>query len=379
MSTYNLENLYDFRDDPTDGCDFARQHRVPGREPAVRLRAGAATPTTSDAWSTSPTQITDDLHSPDILLTQEAEDQDICHVAGAAGVRRARGRRRQARHPPGADAGDRRRRRRQLRRRAYDRDGADDRGIVSAFLYRRTGCPWCRRRPPTPCSGRRRRVVVPGAGPAGSNADVSNPKTLNAELPADVDRSTGMDGINVYTRAPQVAHFLVAARPGSADTFDLWAISNHFSSGPDGRVGQRTEQAAYAAAIADAIGAADPTPGSWWAATSTSSPGPDDPFAPGDPLFPSDQLGPLYDAGLANLWDDLVADVPGAAYSYTFQGQAQTLDQLFVNDPLHGDLVQVRAAHVNAGWPADFAGDGARGLSDHDPQVARFSSRASCR
>ncbi len=36
----------------------------------------------------------------------------------------------------------------------------------------------------------------------------------------------------------------------------------------------------------------------------------------------------------------------------------------------------MRAAHVNAGWPADFDGDGARGLSDHDPQVARFSSRA---
>ena len=35
----------------------------------------------------------------------------------------------------------------------------------------------------------------------GSNADVSNPKTLNAELPADVDRSTGVDGVNVFTRA----------------------------------------------------------------------------------------------------------------------------------------------------------------------------------
>ena len=71
-----------------------------------------------------------------------------------------------------------------------------------------------------------------------------------------------------------------------------------------------------------------------------------------------------------------MADVPSAAYSYTFQGQAQTLDQVFVNDALHADLVQIRAAHVNAGWPADFPGDGARGLSDHDPQVARFASQA---
>ncbi len=36
----------------------------------------------------------------------------------------------------------------------------------------------------------------------------------------------------------------------------------------------------------------------------------------------------------------------------------------------------MRAAHVNAGWPADFDGDGARGVSDHDPQIARFRSRA---
>jgi uncharacterized protein len=36
----------------------------------------------------------------------------------------------------------------------------------------------------------------------------------------------------------------------------------------------------------------------------------------------------------------------------------------------------MRAAHVNAGWPADFPDDVLRGLSDHDPQVARFSSRA---
>jgi hypothetical protein len=47
-----------------------------------------------------------------------------------------------------------------------------------------------------------------------------------------------------------------------------------------------------------------------------------------------------------------------------------------VNDAAHADLVEMRAAHVNAGWPADFTEDVRRGLSDHDPQVARFSSRA---
>ncbi len=39
----------------------------------------------------------------------------------------------------------------------------------------------------------------------------------------------------------------------------------------------------------------------------------------------------------------------------------------------------MRAAHINADWPANYAGDGSRGSSDHDPQVARFSSRAELR
>lgn len=106
-------------------------------------------------------------------------------------------------------------------------------------------------------------------------------------------------------------------------------------------------------------------------------PRPDDPIATAADPTPSDQLGPLYEAGMRNLWDDLLADAPSSAYSYSFEGQAQTLDHLFVNGALHRDLVQMRAAHVNADWPADHAADGSRGSSDHDPQVARFRSRAS--
>ena len=49
-------------------------------------------------------------------------------------------------------------------------------------------------------------------------------------------------------------------------------------------------------------------------------PRPDDPIATGANPTPSDQLGPLYDAGLRNLWDDLVADAPSAAYSYASRG-----------------------------------------------------------
>jgi uncharacterized protein len=375
IATTNLENLYDFRDDPTDGCDFVGNSGCPGVSPPFDY-VPASDAVYQRRLTDIATQIADDLHSPDLLLTQEAEDQDICHVSGGTLV------------CGGASDGDGKPDTLQELTlaiglagggsydAAYDRDGADDRGIVSAVLYRTDRLSLVPASADDPVLGSAPAVQYRAPGLA-SNADVSNPKTLNAELPADVDRSTGVDGVNVFTRAPQVAHFRVAAQPGSTDTYDLWAISNHFSSTPDARVGQRTEQSAYAAAIADAIAAADPDARVVVGGDLNVFPRPDDPFAPGDPLFPSDQLAPLYDAGLANLWEDLVADAPSAAYSYTFQGQAQTLDQLFVNGALHGDLVQVRAAHVNAGWPADHDGDGARGLSDHDPQVARFSSRAS--
>ena len=68
----------------------------------------------------------------------------------------------------------------------------------------------------------------------------------------------------------------------------------------------------------------------------------------------------------------LVAEAPQAAYTYVFNGQAQTLDQLFVTPQLHDELRGVRVAHVNADFPADEEGDGPRGTSDHDPPVARF-------
>lgn len=377
VATYNLENLYDVRDDPTDGCDFAGNPGCPGVSPPFDY-----VPSSQQAYEQRlvdmADQITDDLHSPDILLTQEGEDQDICSVTGAAltcggagdgdgdGDGKPDTLQELALAIAAAGGGD--------YDAAYDRDGADDRGIVAAFLYRtdRVSLP-----APTnddPVLGADPAVDYRAPGLAG-NADVANPKALNAELPADVDTSTGVDGDAVYTRAPQVARFEVAAAPGSADTFDVWAVSNHFSSGPDRRVGQRTEQSAYLAAIADAIAAGHPGARVAVGGDLNVFPRPDDPYAPGHPLHPTDQLGPLYEAELHNLWDVLADEVPSAAYSYTFQGQAQTLDQVFVDDALWADLVEVRSAHVNAGWPADFDGDGARGLSDHDPQVARFSSR----
>jgi predicted extracellular nuclease len=367
IASFNVENLYDFRDDPNDGCDFVGNAGCPGVSPPFDY-----VPASEEAYQSRlhdiARQIAGPLVRPDIILVQEAEDQDICTVAGGAlqcgtadnadgkpdtlqelalAVAEVGG--------PSYDA-------------AYDRDGADDRGIVSGFLYRTDRVQLLPASADDPVLGSSPTVQYRAAGLA-YNTDVSNPKALNAVLPGDVDRSTGTDGNNVFTRAPQVGHFRVwRVGIGKGSFVDLYAISNHFSSGPDGRVGQRTEQARYNARIVDALQAADPDAKVVLGGDLNVYPRPDDPF----PDDPSDQLGPLYEQGLHNLWDTIVAQVPQAAYSYVFEGQAQTLDQMFTTDSLFGDLVVARHAHVNSDWPADEAGDGPHGTSDHDPLVARF-------
>jgi predicted extracellular nuclease len=370
ISTYNVENLYDFRDDPFDGCDFVGNTGCPGVSPPFDYAPASRADYDTQLGSLAD-QVVSSLHSPDLILVQEAEDQDICTVTGTTltcgDVNNADGAPDTLQElaltiknngGPGYAA-------------AYDRTGADARGITAAFLYRTDRLKLAAPSPTDPILGATPTVTYRSAGLPG-NADVQNPKALNAVLPSDVDRSTGVDGSNVFTRAPQVAHFELAAKPGSKDVIDLWAVSNHYSSGPDGRVGQRREQAGYGAAIVTAIQAADGDARIAYGGDLNVFPRPDEPI----PARPGDQLAPLYDAGLSNLWDDLVADAPSSAYSYVFDGQAQTLDHLFVNGRLHGDLIEMRAAHVNADWAGDDDGNGSKGSSDHDPQVARFASKA---
>ncbi|MFG1873181.1 lamin tail domain-containing protein [Micromonospora arborensis] len=375
VATYNVENLYDYRDDPFDGCDFIGNAGCPGVDPPFDYVPGSEAEYREQLAALAD-QIVEDLHAPDLILVQEAEDQDICTVSGAA---LSCGDTNNADGAPDsiqelaltvAAAGG------PAYAAAYDRTGADARGITAAFLYRTDRLSLAAATANDPLLGSAPTVQYRAAGlPA--NADVQNPKALNAVLPSDVDTSTGRDGNNVFTRAPQLGKFSVAGAPGSTERFTLYALSNHYSSGPDSRVGQRREQARYGAAIVTAIEAADQTARVVYGGDLNVFPRPDDPIATGAQPTPSDQLAPLYEAGLHNLWDNLVADVPASAYSYSFEGQAQTLDHLFVNDAFYGDLVQVRAAHINADWSAEFTGDGSRGSSDHDPQVARFRSRAS--
>jgi hypothetical protein len=309
-----------------------------------------------------------DLGGPDALLVQEVEDQDICAALICGGTNDADGMPDPLQDLAAAisAAGG------PAYLAAYDRDGADDRGIVSAFLYRADRVQLLGPAGDDPILGPAPTVDYRGT-PASYNTDAENPKVLNAVLPPDVDRSTGTDGNNVFTRPPQVGLFRFWRGGVGAGVFqDLYLISNHFSSTPDARVGQRTEQSAYGAAIVTAIQAAYPDARVIFGGDLNVYPRPDDPFVPGHPLHPSDQLGPLYEQGLTNLFDVLVAQNPSGAYSYVFQGQAQTLDQIFLSPSQGAELARVAMAHINSDWPADAPGDGGRGTSDHDPVVADF-------
>ena len=77
IANFNMENLYDYRDDPNDGCDFFGNSGCPGVSPPFDY------PPASDAEyqqreSEIAHQVVVDLHSPDVIVVAEAEDQDIC-------------------------------------------------------------------------------------------------------------------------------------------------------------------------------------------------------------------------------------------------------------------------------------------------------------
>jgi predicted extracellular nuclease len=385
-SDYNVENLYDYRDDPFDPCDFVGGANTgcPGVNPPFDY-----VPASVEVYEAHLTdlarQIAGPMHAPDLLMIQEAEDQDLCWVEAASLTCDLSG-------DPGTDNADGKADTLQELALAisaaggpsydvaYDRDGADDRGIVSAFVYRTDTVELLPADASDPVLGSSPTVVYRGE-PLAYNTDVSNPKALNADLPDDVNLDTGFDGTDVYTRAPQVGHFRVWRDGiGSSVFTDLYALSNHFSSTPNARVGQRTEQALYNAAIIKALEAAE-ADRVISAGDFNVFPRPDDPFAPGElwacnpmpcSVGQSDQLAPMYDAGLNNLWDTLVAEVPASAYSYNFVGMVQTLDMQWATDGQFADLVQVRAGHFNVDFAADYDGDTARGASDHDPQLARW-------
>ena len=368
VSTYNLENLYDFRDDPTDGCDFVGNTGCPGVSPPFDY-----VPASDAVVPRRLGDIADADHRRPALARHRAHPGGrgpghLLDVTGAPGLRRA----------PTATANPTRSRSWRWPSRpagggtydaAYDRDGADDRGIVSAFLYRTDRLSLVAPSADDPVLGVGADGRVPGARARRPTPTCSNPKTLNAELPDDVDTSTGVDG-------DQRLHPGPAGRPLPSRRRNQ-ARSTRSTCGRSATTSRRhpTPGSANAPSRLPTPPPSPrpsrppiPTPGSWWAATSTCSRGPTTRSRRAIPLFPSDQLGPLYEAGLANLWDDLVADVPTRRLLVRVPGPGPDAR------PAVRQRRSARRPGPDAGGPRQCrlarrppGGDGARGLSDHDP------------
>ena len=409
IAAYNVENLYDFRDSPNSGCDFPGNAGCFADGESVRPPfdyVPASNATHQARLQRMAQQIRLDLHSPDVILVQETEAQDVCTVAEGwtpetgAGMGADRldcdlegvgddntktdGRPDSLvelalviaeQGGPAYDA-------------AFDLDASDLRGITTAYLYRTDRVELLDADAGDPVLGAEPTVDYDGA-PLAFNADVQNPKALNAELPdrvADTCTSSGpteCDGLNVFSRGPSVGLFRVwRDQVGTSSWTDLYLVDNHMSSTPDERVLQRTEQATYNARVADAILAVDPDARVVIGGDFNVFPRPDDPYAPGQPIpgigtGPSDQLAALYDSKVTNLYGELVARYPASAYTFGFQGQAQTLDQMWASPAMLDELLDIRTAKINVDWPSDAAGEapayGRFGVSDHDPEAATYS------
>ncbi|GAB3237777.1 hypothetical protein GCM10027447_37120 [Glycomyces halotolerans] len=410
IGSYNIENLYDVRDNPNSGCDFAGDTGcVDEEDPEGNVDppfdyVPASYQEYENRMEREAAQIIHDLHSPAILMTQEGEAQDVCSTNPEWTADTDLGEDRLVcdlenqgeanEHSDGrpdslqelalviAESGG------PLYTAAGDLDSADTRGIMTGFLYRPELAELAEVEATDPVLGADPKIDYATEADE-INADVENPKALNAALPesvVDQCRSSGpyaCNGYDVFSRPAQVAKFVFDT--DGKKTAEIYLVNNHFSSGPDRRVLHRTEQATYVAAVSEAILSEDKKAKVLAAGDFNVFPRPDDPYAPGQTISgdwtgPSDQLAAMYeDSGLSSLYDTMVADHPEAAFSYTYQGQTQTLDQMWASRWLMKAVTGVASAHINADYPADAHASGEEpaygryGVSDHDPEVVTLN------
>ncbi len=94
-------------------------------------------------------------------------------------------------------------------------------------------------------------------------------------------------------------------------------------------------------------------------------------------IIRGDQVPPeqVADWSPLGLDPNVVSAAPSGDYSYSFDGNAQTLDHVLLSSAATAALSGFDHAHVDADFPENLRGDPSRPerLSDHDPAVARFT------
>lgn len=407
ISSYNVENLYDYRDNPNSDCDFHGNEGCVGEDGQTVDPPFDYVPGSEEEYQDRlvrmAEQIVHDLHAPDVVMVQETEAQDVCTVSEdwtpENGAELGPDRLDCDLENTGDDntrtdgAPD------SLTELAlviaevggpdyeasFDLNGGDLRGITTAYLHRTDRVELLEPDASDPVLGDEVELDYAGE-PLEMNNEVANPKALNSVLRDEVlDQCTssgprGCSGDNVHARAPMVGQFRIWRDDVGGSVFDdVYLVNNHFNAGPDQRVLQRTDQAAYVTAIGEAILDTDEESSVVLGGDFNVFPRPDDPYAPGEEIDgigegPSDQLASMYDSPFTNLYDEMVENYPSSTYTFGFAGQAQTLDHLWMSPGLFDQLVDARSAKINVDYPEDAVGEepeyGRFGVSDHDPEVA---------
>ncbi|MCS6802105.1 MAG: hypothetical protein RMM58_05775 [Chloroflexota bacterium] len=331
IATFNLRNFFDRWDNPADSNDNPGAPFIPPSVAAYRERLFA----TADL-------ILGPLGAPDVFVVQEAESQDLCHSGGQAFGRcgadegsdglldvlhdlsiavslRSSG---SVRYLPAAD-----------------RRGTDQRGIVTALLYRPD-----------------RLEPLPLGMEFTESAASAAPLALNTA--ADPVVAADGEGELLFSRPPLLMRF--ALEDGAA----LLVIGVHFKSTPTDFRPRRAAQAAFVVDLARRALQADP------AALVAIA---------GDFNAPASALPALQEALPGGRLSSALDRVPPLErYTFIFEGVADAIDHVLLSPRLAARLIDARVAHVTADRPDPAPTE--RGvpprLSDHEPVVVSFGAAA---
>ena len=217
------------RNNPFSGCDFAGNTGCPST--GTPFLSDVTPPydyvPASDAayqarLNDISLQIINDLHSPDILMVQEVENQDICSVTdgalvcdtttdnpdGKPDVLQELALKIASNGGPTYDA-------------ACDRHSSDLRGIAPAFLYR-TDRVQLVDPAGDPVLGTNPALSYPGAA-VPYDGDIVNPKTLNAVLPATFAAAETAKPIG-SSRARRMSDSSASTAPASASAVTVTSM-----------------------------------------------------------------------------------------------------------------------------------------------------------
>ena len=343
VAAYNIENFYDYYNDPIDFRDTpgdGNLNYVPLSVEHYDARV------TKAALS-----IINDLHAPDIIAFQEIEDQDVCinggQVYGTCG------------DTDDADGmpdvlqdiairigeltdGE------ILYLSATDRESADDRGISQGYLYRADRVDLPAADPADPILGER--PEDPDARYYEFNQSVSNPKSLNQRFGP---------GTPLFSRPPLVGLFHIYHEVvGEGDYVEVYLSDNHFKSDPTGYNALREFQSLYNLSFVEALQAE--TPDVYFIILGDLN------------SFRESQEMAVLEPTMTSLWEFIPAE---SRYTYIFAGQTQTLDYIYATPNLVEHLDSVRVAHINADYSFTYETDASLSwrAADHDPIVATFN------